>query len=454
MGAPAAGYHRFVMGGARTGVASAGEQAQTPPEPRFSAARRVTFITPYWARNGGVGAHVADSATLLARAGVDVLVLAAQVVSEERPPGVTVTRVPELMQARADVKLRLAAAFAHEPDIVHLHQVDDPEIVDAMRARAAVVISAHGYTACTSGVHHFGPGEGCTRHHGPGCVPRLARCAHVRNPASLPQRYKIATRALRALQHADLAVSYSHAVDEHLAVNGIGHRTIVPYFPTVFADLAILSSTERGAESPAASPQRVLFVGRVVAAKGVGVLLRAAREVDAEFVIAGAGRQLGAMRKLTRRLGLTQRVRFTGWLAPPELASELLGASVAVVPSVWPEPFGIVGIEAHAAGRPVIASDTGGIRDWLDDGVSGLVVPAGDPRALARALTDLLADPERRRAMGQAGKRSVAARFSAEQHLQALKHAYAAARDARDARDSRRPAAITSAPSAQQAAAG
>jgi glycosyltransferase involved in cell wall biosynthesis len=212
-----------------------------------------------------------------------------------------------------------------------------------------------------------------------------------------------------------------------------------------------VSSIERAAEPAPGARRRVLFVGRVVAAKGVGVLLRAAREVDAEFVIAGAGRQLPAMRKLTRRLGLEQRVRFTGWLGPQELAVELLGACVAVVPSVWPEPFGIVGIEAHAAGKPVIASATGGIGDWLEDGVSGVLVPAGDPRALARALNALLGDPERRRAMGRAGKRSVAARFSAERHLQALQQAYAAALCARG---SGRPAAITSAPSAQQAAAG
>jgi glycosyltransferase involved in cell wall biosynthesis len=411
----------------------------------------VTFITPYWARNGGVGAHVVESAALLARAGVDVLVLAAQVVSEERPPGVTVTRVPGLMERGAGARRDLSAAVAHEPDIVHLHQVDEPEIVEAMRARAAVVISAHGYTACTSGVHHFGPGEGCTRHHGPGCVAHLPWCAHVRNPASLPRRYRIATHGLRALQHADLAVSYSRAVDQHLAVNGIGHRTIVPYFPTVHGDLARVSTIERDMPLADASPQRVLFVGRIVAAKGVAVLLRAAREVDAEFVIAGAGRQLPAMRKLARRLGIEQRVRFAGWLAPRELASELLDTSVAAVPSVWPEPFGIVGIEAHAAGKPVIASATGGIAEWLEDGVSGLLVPAGDPQALARALTSLLADPERRRAMGQAGKRSVAARFSAEQHLHALQHAYATAREARE---SRTPAPITSAPSAQQAAAG
>ena len=95
-----------------------------------------------------------------------------------------------------------------------------------------------------------------------------------------------------------------------------------------------------------------------------------------------------------------------------QLAREFANASVVVVPSLWPEPFGIVGIEALAAGRPVIASATGGIGDWLEDGVCGLCVPPGDAGALARALNELLADPERQDAMGAAGKADRRARFS------------------------------------------
>jgi glycosyltransferase involved in cell wall biosynthesis len=441
----------LVMGGERTGAASRGEDAPAAAEQEFSAARRVTFITPRWDRDGGVGAHVVASAALLARAGVDVLVLAAQIVSDERPPGVKLGHLPRLMQRDVSLQRRLADSLSDRPDIVHLHQIDDdPELVATIQAYAPVIVSAHGYTACTSGVHHFGPGEECQRAHGPGCVLHLARCAHVRNPAALPRRYRIATRGLRALQRADLAVSYSSAVDRHLAANGIRRRTVVPYFPTVFTDAS--GAPGRGPDPLDPSVHRVLFAGRLVNAKGVGVLLRAAREVDAEFVIAGAGRQLPALRRMTRRFDLQHRVRFSGWLGPEALAAELLGASVVVMPSIWPEPFGIVGIEAHAAARPVIASRTGGIADWLDDGVSGLTVAAGDPHALARALTDLLADPERRRTMGRAGSSSVRARFSPARHLQALEQAYAMAAAARRAQQPL--AALRSSTSAPQAAAG
>jgi len=142
----------------------------------------------------------------------------------------------------------------------------------------------------------------------------------------------------------------------------------------------------------------------------------------------GEGRQLEMMRGLARSLGVGERVRFTGWLDPDSLAQELADASVVVMPSRWPEPFGLVGIEALAAGRPVIASATGGILDWLQDGVTGLSVRPGDPLDLARALNELLADPERQRTMGAAGRKMVAARFSPERHLAGLLEAYRTAR--------------------------
>ena len=94
------------------------------------------------------------------------------------------------------------------------------------------------------------------------------------------------------------------------------------------------------------------------------------------------------------------------------------------MPSLWPEPFGLVGIEGFAAGRPAIASATGGIPDWLEDGVNGLCVRPGHAGDLARALNELLSDASLGQAMGAAGRRSVSARFNAERHLRLLLDAY------------------------------
>jgi glycosyltransferase involved in cell wall biosynthesis len=80
-------------------------------------------------------------------------------------------------------------------------------------------------------------------------------------------------------------------------------------------------------------------------------------------------------------------------------------ASAAVVPSVWNEPMGQVAIEAMLAGRAVVASDVGGLRDVVSHGATGLMVPPGDPAALAAALDSLLDDPGTRQRMGATGRR-------------------------------------------------
>jgi glycosyltransferase involved in cell wall biosynthesis len=359
------------------------------------------------------------SAAALARAGVEVHVLAGRIDAEEAIPGITTHRWPNLFKLDAPPEVRIGEPLEVTADVIHMHQTEDPFLVSFMQQKAPVVISVHGYSACTAAVHYFRPGQECQRPHGLGCAPNLiARgCAHVRDPRPLPATYRRTTRRLTALRNADLAISYSSAVDRHLGINGVAPRRVIPLFATLVP--------EAGTEQPSA--RRVLFAGRIIEAKGVGVLIRAARAVDAEFVICGDGVRLPAMRRLAQRLGVAERVRFTGWLSARELARELARASVVALPSVWPEPFGLAGIEAFAAGRPVVASATGGTGDWLEDGVNGIAVKPGDAGELARALGSLLDDPERQGAMGAAGKAMAATRFTAERHVAALLDAYASA---------------------------
>jgi len=138
------------------------------------------------------------------------------------------------------------------------------------------------------------------------------------------------TRGLEGLRQADMVLAYSSAIDRHLAVNGLVRRNVIPLFATMTPK----------AGSGHAARRRVMFAGRVTGAKGPAVLIHAARDVDAEFVICGEGRQLEAVSRLARQLGIQQRVRFTGWLNPEELAQELADASVVVVPSRWPSRLG------------------------------------------------------------------------------------------------------------------
>lgn len=364
--------------------------------------------------------HVEASAAALARAGVEVHVLAVRDELGQPIEGVTVHACGDLFKRDLPPQRRVGDALSREYSVIHTHQFDDPQVTSHLRRGAPLVSSVHGFSACTSGVHYFRPGQECTREHGPGCVPNLLLrgCAHTRDPRWLPSGYRRSTEARDSLRDADLTIVYSRAIDRHMAVNGVARRAIVPLFSTV--PVVHGSGHEQR--------RRVVFAGRLVRPKGVDVLIRAARHVDGEFVICGSGKRLDSLRKLASRLGVAQRIDFRGWLGPQELARELAEASVVAIPSLWPEPFGLVGIEALAAGRPVVASATGGVEDWLDHERTGLCVAAGDEHALAGALAQLLDDPERQRAMGAAGMISVNERFTEQRHVAALLDAYEAAR--------------------------
>ncbi|HET8892635.1 MAG TPA: glycosyltransferase family 4 protein [Gaiellaceae bacterium] len=162
----------------------------------------------------------------------------------------------------------------------------------------------------------------------------------------------------------------------------------------------------------------VLYVGRLVAAKGVHVLLRALAHLDGvRALVAGDGPARGGLEREAARLGVN--VDFVGWIDAERRARLLRGSRVFVLPSLWEEPFGIAGVEALAAGLPVVASDAGGIPSWLKDGDGGVLVRRGDSVALARAIGRVLDDSELAAGLASAGP-AAAARFSLDRHLELL----------------------------------
>ena len=150
-----------------------------------------------------------------------------------------------------------------------------------------------------------------------------------------------------------------------------------------------------------------LFIGRLVRYKGLPVLLEALREVPAaRLTVVGTGPLEADLARQAQRLGVGDRVEWVGDRAPHELRRHLAAARALVLPSLdTSETFGLVQLEAMAAGVPVIASDLPtGVREVADAGASHLLVRPGDPRELAAALRTLLEDPARARAMGEAGR--------------------------------------------------
>jgi rhamnosyl/mannosyltransferase len=161
----------------------------------------------------------------------------------------------------------------------------------------------------------------------------------------------------------------------------------------------------RAAELRAAHGGRhiVLFVGRLVYYKGADVLVRAMATVDADLVLIGRGALERELRELAAAQGTAASTAFLDRQDDDELAAWYQAADVLCLPSVArSEAFGLVQIEAHAAGTPVVSTDLPtGVPYANPDGVTGLTVPPGDTAALAAALNRLLGDDELRARLGR-----------------------------------------------------
>jgi len=175
----------------------------------------------------------------------------------------------------------------------------------------------------------------------------------------------------------------------------------------------------------------VLTVCRLFEAKGPRQLIEALPAIreqhpDVRLFVVGGEMQRGFRRELedlARDLGLDENVIFTGRRA--DIPQFMAAADIYAMPSQW-EPFGLVFAEAMAMRLPVVALDNGGTPEVVVHGVTGLLSPLGDQQALIANLSALLANPERRRCMGEQGRASVLERFGLERMARDVEHVYEA----------------------------
>jgi glycosyltransferase involved in cell wall biosynthesis len=155
-------------------------------------------------------------------------------------------------------------------------------------------------------------------------------------------------------------------------------------------------------------PNMIFACRQLFPRKGIRFLLEAAAQLkprfpDLKVVLAGDGFERPELARLAADLGIESDVTFLGWVPNADLPPYYRAAAVSVIPSLE-EGFGIPAAEAMGCEVAVVASDAGGLPEVVEHGVTGLVVRRGDSGALAQAIGSLLADPARRREMGQAGR--------------------------------------------------
>jgi glycosyltransferase involved in cell wall biosynthesis len=309
------------------------------------------------------------------------------------------------------------------PDVVHAHNWLVHSYLPIDRSSGpALALSMHDYGLVCATKRFLNRGAACTG-------PEMLKCIRCAGDYYSPAKgfgVALLTRLSeqRVRRHVDVFLPVSNAVRELCGI-GVGERCRV--VPNFIRELPPAPPSDD--PQLAALPRQpfILYVGDVTHDKGGAHLADAYRSLENPPPLVLAGRCF-----------LTEVASLPGVVAlgplPHRYVIEAVRHSLfTVAPSVLPETFGIAALETAAAGKPIVASDIGGLSDVVADGETGLLVPAGDREALAGAMARLLADAGLRERMGEAARRR-AAGFSPDNVVPQFEQAYELAIEARRAR--------------------
>lgn len=385
---------------------------------------------------GGIETYLDRVIPALAARGAHVALLCDYDSSAERARIAPEVDMPVWATSAIGADRAIAAARQWRPDLIFAHGLADPAHEAALAEIAPAAFFAHDYRAtCVSGLKRFGaPAERpCARHFGPGCLPRFfpRRCGGM-NPLTMLADYRRTAARLAALARYRAVITASRHMRDELTHHGLAAE----FVHCVKLPLANDHSAAPQASHAVGAPlSRILFVGRMEPVKGGHLLIEAAAVATVALdrpltlTLVGDGPERSRWERLAAaamRREPRLRIIFDGWRARVEMAARFDHADVLAMPSVWPEPFGMTGLEAGTRGVPACAFALGGIPEWLEDGVNGHLAPANPPQvaAFAAALVKCLADSQAYQRM-RAGALTAARRYSMAAHLEALDAVFA-----------------------------
>jgi glycosyltransferase involved in cell wall biosynthesis len=384
---------------------------------------RILLANDEIAGAGGVETYLEALVAELQARGHDVGVLHDSATPPTRPSLLSSPNLWRVGVHDQGLNAALARVRLFGPDICFSHNMRALDVEEGLLGEWPVVKMMHGhFGTCISGHKAFALPEAhaCTRVFGRACLAHYLprRCGPV-NPLAMLRQYSWATRQRELLdRYAAVVVASRFMRVEYVRAGLKADRvTAIPLFSELTAAGPVVERAARVTD--------VLFLGRMTPLKGPEVLLRgiAERVPDARVTFAGDGPERLRLQHLAASLGV--RPRFPGWVSGRARDALLVDAVILAVPSVWPEPFGLVGLEAAAFGTPAVGFDTGGISEWLTDGVNGrLVPPSRGSSGLGETIAALLNDTDGWRQLS-AGAREVSRQFTIHAHVNALEEVFA-----------------------------
>jgi glycosyltransferase involved in cell wall biosynthesis len=357
------------------------------------------------------------------RSGHEIAIICARkgVIRQKPASNRPVYHLPELNNVQAngnDVAKELTDVVKKiRPDLIQVHNMKNPFALEVLHDLRPTLKFIHThYPVCLGAKYHRWWKKVCSRRLSILCplFGCISHCCTLKSHVSL-KNLKIAMRELNVIKRLDRLLVASSYMKRILVQNGINPIKIevIPYYVNL-PNFTYDSTNKDG--------NIILFVGRLTFEKGVQYLIRSLVDIKLSYkvIIIGEGRELPALKSLAEKLGLAGKVEFKGWITPDRLEGYFRKAAFLVMTSVWPEPFGCVGIEAMSYGKPVIAFDVGGVREWMKDGYTGFLVRNGDVDGLSLKMNYLLENRALARKMGNAARKWTEERFVKQHHLNRL----------------------------------
>lgn len=380
----------------------------------------ILFVNEYCGFMGGVEQNMAHTARELRRRG-HRLSLAYQ-----RPTG---NRVEEF-QALYDecfVGLPDGPKLADSP-VVYIHRIPSIEpwlnLARQYGLRTVRMVHDHDLTCPRRHKYYFHNQRACHQAAGWRCWLDLAFLEKS------PHSGKFQLRSLnqffgelRLHDQLDQILVASNSMLEELLSNQVPATRLTVLAPVV--PVKAPSDQPQPQDLHNAGAAELLYVGQLVRGKGVDLLLRALAQVigrrpGTRLRIIGQGNAKASLQLLAKKLGLEQSVEFSGFIAPEELDRAYADCRLLAVPSRWPEPFGMIGLEAAAHQKPVVAFAVGGIPDWLRHGHTGYLVADQDIAGFAATMLQLLEQPELAARLGRQAHSWINSNFQFSDYIDKL----------------------------------
>ncbi len=392
---------------------------------------KIVHINEYYGDFGGTEKYLLGICKALEEIGHEIIIISSEK-EAIRVPGRKEYFVKGSYGLRSSLKIKglfKEILEKENPDIVHLHNTQfflSPLILKYLLRAKPVVKTVHDVRLFCPGLRWKvipDSGEICNNPMGLTCFKNSCYPFYPEKRSFFGNLYTffLMIYELKISKSIDRIIVPSSYVKEQLVRNGFSKNNIA-VIPHSIEKVPI-----REKETKECRSKNILFVGKLDHIKGILQFIESLsllKERDWMAEIIGEGNLQKEATTLVHKLGLNDRIHFYGNLSKEELNKHYASCAMVVIPSMVPESFGLVGIEAMSFGKPVVAFDSGGIREWLVHNETGFLVRRGDVRELADRVSQLLADPFLAKKMGIEGQKRVNERYRKEPHMERLLTVY------------------------------